>query len=167
MAGLAGYGEVVLSLVAFGVLCVLAAVLLIARAPPRPSGGTDRRRRAREQGKRFAKVVPLALLAVCALGYVLNLRSRMTECTWERSVSNDDGGLYTAEYCNIALDKVLLRIRRTSDGSLLAERTYRYLDAPKVTWTRDRVVFDTYENGNAGAVALPPTLLDRLRARLP
>lgn len=123
--------------------------------------------RAFAVGKRVFAGVAVALLSFCALGYLMDVRTRMTECTWDRSVSAEDGGLYTAEYCNLKLDKVLLRVYRTSDGELLAERTYPYLDAPKVSWTKHRLVFDTYENGDGGSVPLPPTSLDRIRARLP
>lgn len=167
MMGIAGYDEVTLGLAALGVFGVLAAALLLARGPRVHSGRANRRCGAVAAGKRFAGWLSGAILIMYALGYAMDARTRMTECIWERSFSNEDGGLYTAEYCNLKLDKVLLRVYRTSDSTLLAERTYRYLDAPKVTWTKDRLVFDTYENGDGGSVPLPPTLLDRTRARLP
>ena len=53
-----------------------------------------------------------------------------------------------------------LRLYRTSDMKLLAERTYFAAGKVALYWTPDFLIDDSSQND--GMIALPPTRLDRL-----
>ncbi|WP_230939406.1 hypothetical protein [Burkholderia diffusa] len=81
--------------------------------------------------------------------------------------SEEDGGIYTARYAYLTRDRILLRVYRTSDNTLLAERTYWYPDAARLIWTKDSLIYDTAVSGDDGLMRLPPSFIDRLLAKLP
>ncbi len=62
-------------------------------------------------------------------------------------------------------DTILFRLYDATAQQLLAERTYFQLDGPLIGWAPDRIWYDTYPDDMY--VSLPPTWMDRLRAKLP
>jgi len=111
----------------------------------------------------------LAALAafVCLCNYVIDARmriSRQPACQWQ-SVPVPDDRPYSARWCKLTKDTVLTRLYDHSGTQLLAERTYPQLGTPFVAWAPDRLWYDTYPDDSF--IALPPSLIDRLRASLP
>ena len=66
---------------------------------------------------------------------------------------------------NQSKDTVLLKLYAANAGQVLAERMFFHLDRPTFYWEPDEFGYATSPDG--GVISLPPTLLDRLRARLP
>ncbi|WP_219210663.1 hypothetical protein [Variovorax boronicumulans] len=62
-------------------------------------------------------------------------------------------------------DTVWIQLHDADGQKMLADRTYFQLGTPNVGWAQDRIWYDTYPED--AYIALPPTLLDRLRAKLP
>lgn len=101
-------------------------------------------------------------VAVMVLLYGLDVRARhgATEC--ERVTS----GNYIGEVCYIPREYgALFRLYESKSGRLLAERTYYDPEPPHMFWHSDYVHYDITDED--GYVRLPPTWLDRLRAKLP
>lgn len=71
---------------------------------------------------------------------------------------------YLARYCYLSKDTVLLRLYGANGEQLLAERMFFELDFLRLYWRSDTLNYDT-ETG--GSIPLPPTILDRFRAKLP
>jgi hypothetical protein len=110
-----------------------------------------------------------SIFIVCASwNYYQDASVRAKVTKFHRELSDDEAnkGEYMAEYAYLPLDRILLRVYRTSDMELLAERTYLYLDAARLTWTKNSLIYDTSID-NGGEINLPPTLYDRLMAKLP
>lgn len=114
---------------------------------------------------KWAVCIALFLLAVNYY-FAANARAHAGEATggWEIEVSDADRGAYTARYALINRRDILLRLYRTGDPTLLAERTYGE-HGVALTWTKDMLIYDTSIDN--GAIALPPTRMDRLLAMLP
>uniref|UniRef100_UPI001F5CE6B4 hypothetical protein n=1 Tax=Trinickia mobilis TaxID=2816356 RepID=UPI001F5CE6B4 len=107
-----------------------------------------------------------SIFVVCvAWSYGQDVTDRAEATKFERELSDysTNKGEYMAEYAYLPRNRILLRVYRTSDMSLLAERTYSYPDAVKLAWTDDALIYDT----TGGMLSLPPTLYDRITARLP
>lgn len=85
-------------------------------------------------------------------------------CSWN-FIASAEGVQYSARFCYLNKKTVLLRLYDSSATELLAERTYLQLDRPFISWDSDRLWYDTYPEGSF--IALPPSLFERLRARLP
>ena len=85
-------------------------------------------------------------------------------CSWSE-VANAKNAPYSARFCYLNKEVVLLRLYDASATELLAERTYLQLDRPFISWDSDRLWYDTYPDGSF--IALPPSLFERLRAKLP
>ncbi len=83
---------------------------------------------------------------------------------WQVEVSDTNNGAYSAKYTVVSRDDIVLRLYRTGDATLLAERTFRE-HGVEIHWTDDELICDT--SADDGAIHLPPTPLDRLLARLP
>ncbi len=78
----------------------------------------------------------------------------------------NEGGLYIGEICFLPYaNGTLFRLYDSETGELLAERTYSDLD-PSVVFGEDRVYYNMGATSE-GYVMLPPTWLDRFRAKLP
>ena len=106
----------------------------------------------------------VALVYLC--DYLIDARMRMTKapsCEWI-IVPTIGNSPYSARFCYLNKETVLVRIYEIS-GKLLAERTYFQLGTPRISWDTDRLWYDTYPADTF--IALPPTLIDRLRAKLP
>jgi hypothetical protein len=111
-----------------------------------------------------ATVVVFGLNYTCDVG----LRSNAHDCHTEKS--NKDGGLYTAELCfldgNSDGYKMRLRLYSSSDGGLLADRTFFDME-PRLIWGVDRDLLIYNTSDNHGYISLPPSWMDRMRAKLP
>lgn len=79
-------------------------------------------------------------------------------------------GRYTARGCYLGSHTVL-RLYEQPSQQLLAERTYRSYtdDAARLYWERDALRYERGDESGAdlGTIHLPPSLYDRLLARLP
>jgi len=86
---------------------------------------------------------------------------------WWSSVSDVQDGTYTAKRAFISSDTILLRLYRTGDPTLLAERSYRK-HGVEILWTEHELIYDTADGSYlGGGIQLPPTGLDRFLAKLP
>ncbi|WP_322023121.1 hypothetical protein [Burkholderia sp. BCC1977] len=110
----------------------------------------------------------LAIVTVlfCAGSYYKDARVRAHATRFDSELSTNGGGRYTAQYAYLGADRILLRLYRTSDMRLLAERTYEYPDSVRLVWTKESLIFDTAV-GSDGEIRLPPTRFDRFKAMLP
>jgi hypothetical protein len=93
-------------------------------------------------------------------------RAKATDFDKELSDNEAYKGEYMAEYAYLPGRRIYLRVYRTSDMTLLADRTYAYPDAARLTWGRKSLIYDTSID-DGGEINLPPTLYDRLMAKLP
>jgi|tagenome__1003787_1003787.scaffolds.fasta_scaffold20891150_3 hypothetical protein len=116
---------------------------------------------------RFGVFLAVVVLTGGSWSYYEGVNVRAAATKFQSVQSDDDGGIYTARYAYLSRDRILLRVYRTSDMALLAERTYRYPDAVNLIWTKDSLIYDTSVEGRDGLVHLPPSMIDRLLARLP
>lgn len=106
-----------------------------------------------------------AFLYLC--GYAVDVHERKTKepaCQWI-AVPSRDAVPYAARYCYLNKETVLLRLYAAGGRQVLAERMFFELDQPNFYWKADALGYSTLSDG--GFIALPPTVLDRLRARLP
>ena len=106
--------------------------------------------------------------SVC-VPYYQGLMLRLQARDWHVERSTADGGIYTARYAVLDQANVVLRIYRSTDEVLLAERTFHDPHWPGLAWERSAVI---YKNGatatlDDGAVSLPPHWTERLMAALP
>jgi hypothetical protein len=107
-------------------------------------------------------------LLIASFVYYQNASTRAKASDFHREASDSDGGLYTAKYAYLSRDRILLRLYRTSDMKLLAERTYSYPEAARLVWGKEVLIYDTSEDADGGGeIKLPPSLYDRLTAHLP
>ncbi|CAG9174276.1 hypothetical protein LMG23992_02690 [Cupriavidus laharis] len=126
-----------------------------------------RRGRAREMLRIWAKRIAVAIGVVVIVSYGLDVRQRLRAGNCQREASPQESGPYMAEMCLLpARGSVLLRLYSRTTGALLVERMYEDPE-PRLIWTRDEVIYDTAATDGKGSVSLPPTWLDRLRAKLP
>jgi hypothetical protein len=98
--------------------------------------------------------------------FAAHARAHAGETTggWEVEISDTHDGAYTARYALINRRDILLRLYRTGDPTVLAERTYDE-HGVALTWTKDMLIYDS--SVDDGVIDLPPTRMDRLLAMLP
>ena len=93
------------------------------------------------------------------------LRSNAHDCQRKQS----DSGVYIAELCLLRDNghdaDYLGRVYATHGGALIAERTFGAMETG-IYWDGGSVAFERGGNGDS-LIRVPPTVLDRLRARLP
>lgn len=90
-------------------------------------------------------------------------RSRGPGCVWSL-VEKEKIFPYAARYCHLTKDTAILRLYDANGDVLLAERMYFESNYVKVNWIGDRLI---YSNSEFDFISLPPTFIDRLRAKLP
>ena len=99
---------------------------------------------------------------ICVYGYLALLRSRAIHC------ERDTNGKYIAERCMLRPEFwAVFRLYDAQTGELLVERNY---DDPLMSapiWEDNRIAYDLSAKDGEGFVMLPPSWLDRLRAKLP
>lgn len=115
-----------------------------------------------------AKVI-LLIFIIVALLYHRDVNRRSTAKNWDSQLSTEDDGIYTAKYTYLKSDVMLIRLYRTGEETLLAERTFDHSDMPRVFWTKDKLIYSTNDSSMFydGFINLPPTWIDRLLAQLP
>lgn len=110
------------------------------------------------------KLVAVLSMAGVMLLYGLDVKARRGAKGCERETV----GRYIGETCYISREHgALFRLYDSKSGELLAERMYYDLDSLHMVWFSDLVQYDLGDEDSKGYVSLPPTWLDRLRARLP
>ncbi|MCA8009215.1 hypothetical protein KPB04_10500 [Burkholderia cenocepacia] len=157
-----GAGMVALAAIAlFGIAVCVLIVVLYSLAHQE---GRAARMKSGMKALGFGVAVVTAL--GCAGSYYQDAHVRARATQFDTELSTNDGGRYTAKYTYLAGDRILLRLYRTSDMRLLAERTYEYPESIRLVWTKEFLIFDTAVDSD-GEIKLPPTLFDRLTAMLP
>jgi hypothetical protein len=108
-----------------------------------------------------------AIAIVCVLYAVhLSLRSEATECVREASTD----GIYVAERCLLhwrpgGSSSYRGRVYDAKTHALLVERTFD-TPVPQLSWSADSVSFSR-GGDESSSIPLPPTLFDRITARMP
>lgn len=109
-----------------------------------------------------------ATFILFAVKYCFEVKARLRADNrpdeWWSEVSPIQDGAYTARLVFTSRDTILLRLYRTGDPILLAERVYTE-HGVALLWTDGWLIYDT--SLGDGAIQLPPTRLDRLLAKLP
>ncbi|MBO9647238.1 MAG: hypothetical protein J7605_01910 [Variovorax sp.] len=120
----------------------------------------------------------IAIALIIQLGiYANDVHTRMSaidSCEWypvkDRFERPKPPHPYSGRYCYVAQHTVLLQLF-DAEGRLFAERMYFHLDGGVFVWRtnlEERVVSLFYDSdSDGGEILVPPTLLDRLRAKLP
>ncbi|CAJ0719086.1 hypothetical protein LMG6871_02684 [Ralstonia edaphis] len=109
----------------------------------------------------------MLLIAVLIIGaqYFLAARDRMGASACEQEKSRDHQ--YIGEICLLPYkDGTLFRLYDANTKAILAKKEYYDL-APKVFFDRDRVYYSMDASREDAYVLLPPSLLDRIMAKLP
>lgn len=106
--------------------------------------------------------------------YLIDAHTRTTRapgCRWNivpnpNNVPYDTA--YSPRFCYLARNVFLVQVHH-ADGTLVAERTYSYPDIPNFYWEPNGLgfIYDDGGRGTGGFIDLPPTLHDRLLAKLP
>lgn len=105
-----------------------------------------------------------AFVALCIYGIEARERwIKVPYCDWE-PVPNEKNKPYSANVCYLTKETILLRVYDSNGGRLLAERSYRN-NGVYARWLPDEILYDTSDDDSS--IAIPPTMLDWLRARLP
>jgi hypothetical protein len=92
-------------------------------------------------------------------------RALIDEGRCESEVSPDQQ--YVAYVCRLGFYDVL-RLRNVSNAQLIAEKTYPYTDVPIVLlWSKEQLEYSDGDNTRLARIALPPSMIDRLLARVP
>lgn len=94
---------------------------------------------------------------------------------WERAGAHncrhlpavDASARYAAEYCYLRQDRLLLRIYDARRDGVLARRTFTSVEPVRLSWDGQALVYDAAAPGAKGRLLLPPTMRDKLLARLP
>ncbi|WP_211443216.1 hypothetical protein [Collimonas humicola] len=129
-----------------------------------------RAQRALQMLKVWLQRITVTTVTVLGLNYACDVERRSTARNCRTEISDEDGGLYSAELCEIngagSDYSMRLRLYSSRDGSLLAERTYKHPE-PKLTWAigGERLIYGWPNNDNT--IPLPPSWMDRMRAKLP
>lgn len=89
--------------------------------------------------------------------------TRTLGCRWN-DVPNPNNAPYSARFCYLTKEEILLRVH-DGVGRRIAERHYAYSDFARFYWEPNGLGYVSDERGTF--IELPPTLLDRLRAKLP
>jgi hypothetical protein len=109
------------------------------------------------------RVMSVVAVVICALYFTSAInRVRAHECVKKESRY----GPYIGEYCYLPYrDGMLFRLYDAKTNRLLAERGYSDIE-PRIVFSED-VVYYNMSASPEEYVSLPPTWLDRLRAKLP
>lgn len=110
----------------------------------------------------FKLGIPLSVIASVPYCHNALIRSGAHDCRRE-TVGN-----YIGETCYVPREwGVVFRLYNAHSGELLAERNYIDPEVPRLLWIDHRVRYDFNAKDGEGFVTLPPSWLDRLRAKLP
>ena len=124
------------------------------------------------RGIRLCKWTLCAVIILFGVKYCFEARARHSAdnetARWWTDVSTQPDWNYTAKSTFISHDTILLRLYKTGDPTILAERTYTE-HGVNLFWTRSGwLIYDTSDESYlGGGIQLPPTRLDRFLAKLP
>ncbi|CAG9170723.1 hypothetical protein LMG23992_01765 [Cupriavidus laharis] len=105
----------------------------------------------------------MAILFVI-LPYLYNVAQRSGAHECERETFEE----YIGERCTLPREYgTIFRLYHAGTHELLVERTYLDPNLKPLIWHKTDVLYDVNADDGYGFVTLPPTLLDRLRAKLP
>ncbi|WP_447773715.1 hypothetical protein [Variovorax boronicumulans] len=130
---------------------------------------------ARAMLHRSARILRWALciaLLLFGIKYCFEVKARVRADNhpdrWWSEVSPIQDGAYTARLVFVSRGTILLRLYRTGEPTLLAERTYTE-HGVELSWTDDGwLIYDTSDTSyQEGSIQLPPTRLDNFMAKLP
>lgn len=116
---------------------------------------------------KYGAVLLTFAIVVVAIDYMSSvlLRSNAHDCERKQS----DNGVYIAELCLLRDNghdaDYLGRVYATQSGALIAERTFDAMETG-IYWDEASVAFQRGGKGDS-LIRVPPTLVDRLRTRLP
>lgn len=105
-------------------------------------------------------------VVIYLIDYSLDVGERLSlepACRWNL-IENPSKEPYVARSCYLTKDTVILRLYDLKEENLLAERVYSEPNVVLVAWTPNELL---YRNSMGDEILLPPTLIDRLRAKLP
>lgn len=112
-----------------------------------------------------AAVVILTIGACFMVDYIWLAELRRTPHACIEEISSN--GKYVAKRCVLDAGYEYLRLYDNRTGDLVADRTYQCEASVALNVIMgDNMVFDSCAH-DAGTIMLPPSLLDRLRAKLP
>lgn len=174
MKGLEGYGTVILLLIGITLLSGIFVVALIRSLCFIFSEKERRKNRLLRIAKIFLNRIVIVTVVGFSLNYLMHAYMRVTASQpCAQSVSDD--GLYIAQLCPLGGGltpfsvNYVLKIFTSTDKNLLAERSffYSYREKYPFLWSKSHVGYGDSDGDYEGIIQLPPTLLDRLRAKLP
>ena len=99
--------------------------------------------------------------------YLLDAQKRITRgplCEWEE-VPNPDNVSYDGRWCKLTNDTALLQLYDRITRTMVAERMFFELDRPIFFGDSHRLGY--VSRGDGSVIQLPPTLIDRIRAKMP
>lgn len=89
---------------------------------------------------------------------------RMSSCEWS-SIKSNEPIAYSARWCKLTKDTVILRLYELDENRLVVERSFPHFDGPHFFWDAEGIGYDSQDGGDV--VSLPPAVYERFRARLP
>jgi hypothetical protein len=124
--------------------------------------------------RRFAGIAFAAILTVSFVwslsDYAWKVALRRTAHACESQASNSSLGDFTVERCYLWARHGYLAVYEAGSHRLLADRTYVVYADPKLIVSDggdEPVVLDGGADGSESTIALPPSVVDRLRAEFP
>lgn len=122
-------------------------------------------RQLRDWQRRLLKLgifIAILIFFIIPYGYHAAMRSGAQEC------SREIRGMYIGELCYTPREwGMVFRLYAARSGELLAERDFLDPDVKGLLWIENQVQYDFSPEDGKGFVMLPPTWLDRLRAKMP
>ena len=169
MMGMQGYSEGMMAFYAFVLIALVVLVSLARSLVNIFSQSTGRAVRGRRiAGLWVTRIAGMAVLWIAVHYWIgADLRSKAHDC--KKTPSH--GGRYIAELCllrwNPGNDSDYLgRVYDAKNNELLAEQTFR-TPVPELQWWKEDNVSFSRGGDDSSWVILPPSLYDRLLAKLP
>lgn len=121
--------------------------------------------------KRLVKATSWAVLCVLLIevmnyGWDVRIRARrLPDCRWDEDRPYQETIPYMVRWCTVKREVIMVRLYDKEGQTLLAERMFDSPDWPIIYWTAKEVGYRTLTDW--GSIALPPSVLDLWRTRLP
>lgn len=153
------FAAIALMLMAIVVVVVIARSLFIIYSQP-----DGRRERATAVARSTGRRIALFTAFILAAHYLLNAKLRANAHDCQTQVS-DQGGKYIAQLCTLRDGIYVGRVYDAMTHTLLVERTFASPE-PQLSWTGEQISFQ-FGGDDASEVTLPPSLYDKLLAKIP
>lgn len=107
----------------------------------------------------IARMTFWTVLICASFNYYGDASRRSTAEDWSIETSTEDDGIYTTKYTYLTSHIMVIRLYKTGENTLLAERTFDHSDMPRVFWTKDKLIYCTNDSSMFydGAINLPPS----------